>query len=870
MPRVQFRKQELRLVEVAWDNLSLLSSLSSLSSDVSSGADLGRARQDFAALSDEMMCGLEFEGLKNALDNLGSKAQVCIDIMVRNLFERTADIGFFATDAVIADYLSQPDSHTRSEMEARLREYAGKYSVYVDIFLFDMQGRLQASLKPHPELAEVTHAQDQAFLQAVQASRATYVEHYARHHFCADPDAAHTPTLLYAHQVEADRKALGTLCLQFNLADEMPAIFNAIQGGDAADDGVVLAVVNAEGGVIGSNDPLQAPIGWRFPRANQCGTSTVRHLGREYLMVVRDAHGFQGYAGPGWRGLAMLPLDMAFDDDDAHGQTPLMAEVASSTDLLAAELRNIPLQSAAIQATLERSVWNGLLNVNRLESDGSQAQARDVTFSRTLLSEIGNTAHKTAQAFANSLQDLHSVVIRSSLRDVQGRASLAMQILDRNLYERANDCRWWALTPQFADTLRQGTVGCAQASEVLAYINSLYTVYTSLVLFDAQGVVVAVSNRAHAEQVGQPLAGEWVQQTLKLGNTQDYSVSAFAPSPFSGQSPTFVYAAAVRENPSGPSRVLGGIGVVWDAASQLPSILADCGDGFSAHDLLAFVDASGHVVASHGKAALLPTPHAVAQCRSDERIVVLGGALYGVGADRGRGYREYRASDGYDHGLSCLVLRNLCPTRSSAPGLPSYRPSVQTCRAEAGYGVQMATFTVAGHWLGLPAVQVLQAAPDVTILRGGTSCPPFLGITQVGIKAYPVIDLRSVIARHADGKTDLPPVTLAKDSTRQLILVRVASGAAGKTHDLALRADALGAVLEVDSRKMQDLGTSRGDHTSGSGLVDAVVPVPTNQPGQAASQALLSRVSQLWLQQCAGGMQQDFVPQDLAAITTGA
>jgi chemotaxis signal transduction protein len=350
-----------------------------------------------------------------------------------------------------------------------------------------------------------------------------------------------------------------------------------------------------------------------------------------------------------------------------------------------------------------------------------------------------------------------------------------------------------------------------------------------------------------------------VQQTLKLGNSQDYAVSAFAPSPFFDQSPTFVYAAAVREHERGPARVLGGIGVVWDAASQLASILADCGDGFSAQDLLAFVDANGRLVASHGAVALLPTPQTVTQCRSGERIVALGNALYGVGADRGQGYREYRTSDGYDHGLSCVVLRNLCPTRSVTTGPQLYRPSAQNRRQDVAQGVHMATFTVAGHWLGLPAAQVVQAAPDVTILSGGTSCPPFLGITQVGIKAHPVIDLRNVITCHADGKSALVPGKLAKDDTRQLILVRV-PGADGRNHELALRVDTLGAVLEVDSRKMQDLGGQYGDSSSGAGLVDAVVPVLTMANGPSSSQALLSRVSQRWLQLCAGGLQQDFLP----------
>jgi chemotaxis signal transduction protein len=353
---------------------------------------------------------------------------------------------------------------------------------------------------------------------------------------------------------------------------------------------------------------------------------------------------------------------------------------------------------------------------------------------------------------------------------------------------------------------------------------------------------------------------------LRLSNSQDYAVSTFAPSPFSGNSPTFVYAAAVRDSQAGSARALGGIAVVWDAASQLASILADCGDGFSAQDLLAFVDASGQVVASHGEASLLATPQAVAQCRSAESVLALGGGLFGLASHRGQGYREFRVRDGYDHGLSCVVLRNLCPTRSVLSKLPSYQVSTQSRRVQNGFGIQMATFTVAGHWLGLPAAQVLQSVPDVTVLSGGTSRAPFLGIANLGLKAYPVIDLRSIITRHADGKTELSAVSLSKDSTRQLVLVRVASAVAGQTHDLALRVDTLGAVLEVDSRKLQDLGSSQ---SNGASLVDAVVPVLLNQNDQDDAQVLLSRMSLLWLAQCASGIPQDFVPQDLTALTSG-
>lgn len=837
------------------------------------------------------MHGLQTESLHHALDGLGSKAQVCIDILVRNLFERTADIGFLATDGVIAQFLAQPGSVPTTGMEARLREYAAKYSVYGDICLFDTHGELHASLLPRPGALTLSGT-DLAFLQQVLASPDAYVEHYGMHHFCASPPGpgdgvgnhvgapngatapGQQPTLLYAHRVEAGHTQVGALCLQFRLADEMPAIFQAIQGEAAGgeDDGTTLALIDAQGRVIASSDALQLPAGWVLPPARAAGSVTLRHLGREYLMVVRDTRGFQGYMGPGWRALAMIPMDMAFDVADARDASPLMLEAARSNGLLATDLRDIPRNAATIQSALERSVWNGLLDINRIATDGSAAQAREMVFARTLLSEIGNTAHKTALAFSSTLQDLHFVVIRAMLRDAQDRASLAMQILDRNLYERANDCRWWALTPQFADTLRTGKVGCEQASQVLQYINSLYTVYSSLVLFDRHGTVVATSRPELAHHVGQPISDAWVQPALRLHASKDYTVSSFAPSQFSNGVPTFVYAAAVldAERPGGGAgaSVLGGIGIVWDAANQLSSILADCGEGCSADDLLAFVDNAGQVLFSHGQTSLLDGTQAVATAQRGNDIVELSGGLLGAGTHRGQGYREFRLQDGYDHGFSCVVLRSLCkPEARAAQGAQAGRPAARAGVVDAAFSLQMATFSVGGYWLGLPAAQVLLAAPDATTVSAGRPTPPFAGIVPIGTeKTFPVIDLRSATAA-------TPGSAQPTDSARQLILVRVTQDAAagGRSHDIALRVDALGSVLEVDSRKLQKLDLMGGGGVAGMGgsvsMVDAVVSVPTAAAAHGqAGEAVLCRLSMRWLQHCASGLAKDFAPQDLSAL----
>lgn len=840
MPRVQHQRQELRLIEAAWDNLSLLASLSTLSAKASSGGDLAQARNDFAALSQEMMRGLASEALKTALEDLGSRAQVCIDIMVRNLFERTADIGFFATDVVVADYLAQPDTEGRGAMEKRLREYADKYTVYDNILLFDMSAQLRACLKAPAAHDAATDSADAAFLAAVASSQVAYTEHYGIHGFCGGTH----PSLVYAQPVGQGGKTNGVLCLEFKLADEGDAIFSQVLGEQAQDLSIVLALVDAQGRVIHSSDVLQLPLDWQVSRAAAAGTFTLRHLGRKYLAVVRDTHGFQGYAGPGWRGLALLPLDGAFDQEADTDGSVLVDEVARNPHFLSGELSAIPRRSAAIQSALERSVWNGLLELNHQAADGSETSARDTLFAKTLLSEIGATAKKTANAFASTLQDLHKVVMRSMLRDAQSRADLAMQILDRNLYERANDCRWWALTPQFVETLKARTEACPSATAVLQHINSLYTVYACLVLFDGQGKVLAVSQPGQAHHIGETLDEPWVASALRLRTSQDYTVSSYAPSRFYTDESTFVYAAAIRDPQARNGTALGGIGIVWDATGQMQSILDDCAGGMGERDLLAFVDSAGRRLHGVGTDQLRATPPVATG------VADLNGRLHGVGLARGSGYREFGTSDGYDHGLRCQALRYLCERQSHRLAAPVVAAR-QALRIPAEHLLQLATFSIAGHWLGVNAELIIKAEPDSLVVGGSSARAPLMGFSRIGDKVYPVIDMHSACgdapAQAANGV----------DPTRQMLVLRLPS-AAGKVGECVLRVDSLGSLLEVDARQLQVLNMS-GEGKS-LAMVDAVVSISTSGTANRDKTAMLSRISQTWLWHYANG---DPVPRGI-------
>ena len=148
MEPVAQSKEKLSGLGRNWDTLSLLSQLGD------AGMNMDKIKNDFLNLSGELIEHFGSELLVKVQSEMDSKAQVCVDIVIRNLFERTADIGFLATDQAIKEFLQAYPTPFKSgykESAAALRqrfiEYAKKYSVYFDIILINPQGDILASIE---------------------------------------------------------------------------------------------------------------------------------------------------------------------------------------------------------------------------------------------------------------------------------------------------------------------------------------------------------------------------------------------------------------------------------------------------------------------------------------------------------------------------------------------------------------------------------------------------------------------------------------------------------------------------------------------------------------------------------------------------
>lgn len=137
-------------------------------------ATLEHTRSSFSLLAGEMVEQIAATHLNNHQCDLAARAQVAIDILVRNLFERTADVGFIATDGPLVAYTQAPDPTSAAKLHARLQEYRAKYTVYDDILVLDASAQILLGLQPR---ATCTTSQPSWWPRAMCSTG--YIEHYA-------------------------------------------------------------------------------------------------------------------------------------------------------------------------------------------------------------------------------------------------------------------------------------------------------------------------------------------------------------------------------------------------------------------------------------------------------------------------------------------------------------------------------------------------------------------------------------------------------------------------------------------------------------------------------------------------------------------
>jgi len=535
MEPVEENREKLYELSKNWDSLSLLSQLGS------AGVNMDQIKANFTSLSSELINYLSSELLKKTINEMNSKAQVGVDIVIRNLFERTADIGFLATDNTIKDFLLH--YHTKyspgyednvDALKKRFLEYVAKYSVYFDIVLMNTNGDVVANID---ENNKIKKSFDSLIKQTIETDE-EYVETYKYHDFLPQ----HKQSLVYSYKitdtVDSKEEVIGVLCLCFKFEDEMDGIFENIINPDTKE---CLTLLNKNGEVIATSDKYHIPVDAKLEVILDDSYKIVSFGGRDYLAKSCKTNGYQGFYGLGWYGHIMVPLQHAFthiQEGDFTITQDLLLAILQNSDQFSSDLKKIPLHAEEIQENLNRAIWNGNIKQSAHKNENKQ-------FSKSLLQEIRKTGENTKSIIGASMANLTKTMV---LGDSLFLADLILDIMDRNLYERANDCRWWALTPDFRSILENKEIDFSSRNKldsILKQINGLYTVYTNLFIYDRDGVVLSVSNPSQSHLVGRRLSNEWIERTLKLNDTSKYVVSDFEKTSLYEDRHTYIYNASI-------------------------------------------------------------------------------------------------------------------------------------------------------------------------------------------------------------------------------------------------------------------------------------------------------------------------------------
>ncbi len=147
----------------------------------------------------------------------------------------------------------------------------------------------------------------------------------------------------------------------------------------------------------------------------------------------------------------------------------------------------------------------------------------------------------------------------------------AIEIIDRNLYERTCDVRWWATdSAVVAAVAEAGPQSARYASERLRVILDAYTVYLDLWVCDLSGRVIANGRPdRYAGVVGSSVAAApWFTSALRTAGGDEFSVCDIERVRALGDASVATYAAAIREGGRGRGKPIGVLGIHFDWRAQ--------------------------------------------------------------------------------------------------------------------------------------------------------------------------------------------------------------------------------------------------------------------------------------------------------------
>jgi hypothetical protein len=237
-----------------------------------------------------------------------------------------------------------------------------------------------------------------------------------------------------------------------------------------------------------------------------------------------------------------------------------------------------------------------------------------------------------------------------------------IEIIDRNLYERSCDVRWWATDAAVVDALETpGPASAGHASGRLGIILKSYTVYLDLWIADATGKVIANGRPDRYPGVAGSDVSQapWFRTAMGTRTGDDYAAIDIETAPALHGAQVATYSTAVRAGGQTNGKALGALGIFFDWQPQAMGVVTGgrLSDEERARTRCLLVDAHRRVLAaSDGQGVLTEQIDlATAKGARDGHYIDAHGAMVGYALTPG--YETYRGLGWYGVILQTLPAK---------------------------------------------------------------------------------------------------------------------------------------------------------------------------------------------------------------------
>lgn len=561
-------------------------------------------------------------------------------------------------------------SRTLDELEGairfacdRLEDIRHSYTLYRDIVLATDDGHVVANANPaeRPRVLGLDVSGENWFGKALETRNGT--EYHAQD---LGPSQVETAlSLVYATAVrEASNengKRIGAMGVFFDFQGEAAMILEEYMPRDEAGrpiEGALSLFTDKDGTIIASTDPSCLGPGEmaHLPRGNrslESGQKTSQYMvfeGMESAVFSARTDGYLDYRGLGWSSHVIVPKAHLFELVAPGEGIGITAEELMDSCIIPEINKQTYLRVQDDKESIQLISLNGIVFASKLGRRGGA------------LGPIFNQITRTGDFVTSRMEDLLKEMalgeLELNLKALENFSKQAIDLVDRNLFERAADIRWWATDEYFWDALGNPTPEKShKASERLKVINGSYTMYRNIVLADDSGNIVACSRTELRNELAKINVSDqwWFQQGMRTARSDEFAVQDVQKSSLeSAKARSLVYSGGVRHKGARSGESIGVLGILFDWDTEAGKILATCLPCDSAGRIIEgsaafYTNAKGEVIETTDETAFpvgsrLEFPPVVARLAKGETtssVFRKGDARYLLGSSRTKGYREY-------------------------------------------------------------------------------------------------------------------------------------------------------------------------------------------------------------------------------------